>query len=81
MLVGVIGTVYQVQISEVLWMEDMPIALVLLFSALSLGENDILELTGVYHDETSSFVIEFTDGRGVQHLYHIQEGDLTDDRN
>lgn len=81
LLVGVIGTVYQVQISEVMWMEDMPIAQELLFSALSLGENDILELTGVYHDETSSFVIEFTDGRGVQHLYHIQEGDLTDDRN
>lgn len=81
LLVGVIGTVYQVQISEVMWMEDMPIAQELRFSALSLGENDILELTGVYHDETSSFVIEFTDGRGVQHLYHIQEGDLTDDRN
>ena len=81
LLVGVIGTVYQVQISEVMWMEDMPIAQELLFSALSLGENDILELTGVYHDETSSFVIEFTDGRGGQHLYHIQEGDLTDDRN
>ena len=81
LLVGVIGTVYQVQISEVMWMEDMPIAQELLFSALSLGENDILELIGVYHDETSSFVIEFTDGRGVQHLYHIQEGDLTNDRN
>ena len=81
MLVGVIGTVYQVQISEVMWMEDTPIAQDLRFSALSLGENDILELTGVYHDETRSFVIEFVDGRGVQHLYHIQEGDLTDDRN
>ena len=81
LLVGVIGTVYQVQISEVMWMEDMPIAQELLFSALSLGENDILALSGVCHDETSSFVIEFTDGRGVQHLYNIQEGDLTDDRN
>ena len=81
LLVGVIGTIYQVQISEVMWMGDMPIAQELLFSALSLGENDILELIGVYHDETSSFVIEFTDGRGVQHLYHIREGDLTDDRN
>lgn len=81
LLVGVIGTVYQVQISEVMWMEDMPISQDLRFSALSLGENDILELTGVYHDDTRSFVIEFVDGRGVQHLYHIQEGDLTDDRN
>ena len=81
LLVGVIGTVYQVQISEVMWMEDTPIAQDLRFSALSLGENDILELTGVYHDETRSFVIEFVDGRGVKHLYHIQEGDLTDDRN
>ena len=81
LLVGVIGTVYQVQLSEVLWMEDTPIAQDLRFSALSLGENDMLELTGVYHDETRSFVIEFVDGRGVQHLYHIREGDLIDDRN
>ena len=81
LLVGISGTVWQVQISEVMWMENTPIAQDLRFSALRLGENDILELTGVYHDETRSFVIEFIDGRGVQHLYHIREGDLTDDRN
>jgi hypothetical protein len=79
MLVGVIGTVYQVQISEVMWMEDMPIAQELLFSALSLGENDILELTGVYHDETSSFVIEFTDGRGERGIYYLHPGELTEE--
>ena len=79
LLVGVIGTVYQVQISEVMWMEDMPIAQELLFSALSLGENDILELSGVYHDETSSFVIEFTDGRGERGIYYLHPGELTEE--
>ena len=77
LLVGISGTVWQVQISEVMWMENTPIAQDLRFSALRLGENDILELTGVYHDETRSFVIEFIDGRGVQHLYHIRDGELT----
>ena len=77
LLVGISGTVWQVQISEVMWMENNPIAQDLRFSALRLGENDILELTGVYHDETRSFVIEFIDGRGVQHLYHIRDGELT----
>ena len=77
LLVGISGTVWQVQISEVMWMENTPIAQDLRFSALRLGENDILDLTGVYHDETRSFVIEFIDGRGVQHLYHIRDGELT----
>ena len=77
LLVGISGTVWQVQISEGMWMENTPIAQDLRFSALRLGENDILELTGVYHDETRSFVIEFIDGRGVQHLYHIRDGELT----
>ena len=77
LLVGISGTVWQVQISEVMWMENTPIAQDLRFSALRLGENDILELTGVYHDETRSFVIEFIDGRGEPHLYHIRDGELT----
>lgn len=76
LLVGVEGTVYQVQLSEVLWLEDTPIAQDMRFSAMSLGQSDVLEIYGGYTDETRSFVIEFTDGRGEHHLYHIRDGEL-----
>ena len=79
LLVGVEGTVYQVQLSEVLWLEDTPIAQDLRFSALSLGQSDVLEIYGGYTDETKSFVIEFRDGRGDQHIYHIRDGALSEE--
>lgn len=77
LLIGVEGTVYQVQISEVLWMNNTAIAQDLRFSALSLNGNDLLQISGGYSDETKSFVIEFLDGRGDHHLYHIRDGELT----
>lgn len=79
LLVGVEGTVYQVQLSEVQWLEDTPIAQDLRFSALSLGQNDVLEIYGGYTDETRSFVIECIDGRGDHHLYHIRDGELIEE--
>ena len=78
LLVGVKGTVYQVQLSEVMWLNDTPIAQDMRFSALHLGPNDVLEISGGYTDETKSFVIEFTDGTGARHLYHIRDGELLD---
>ena len=80
LLIGVEGTVRQVQLSEVMWLEDTPIAQDLRFSALRLEENDVLEIYGGYCDETKSYVIEFTDGRGEHHLYHIRDGELTTER-
>lgn len=79
LLIGVEGTVYQVQISEVLWMNNTAIDQDLRFSALSLGPNDVLEISGGYSDETKSFVIEFIDGRGDHHLYHIRDGELIEE--
>ena len=80
LLIGVEGTVRQVQLSEVMWLEDTPIAQDLRFSALRLEENDVLEIYGGYCDETKSYVIEFTDGRGEHHLYHIRDGELITER-
>ncbi len=77
--VGVEGTVYQVQLSEVLWLEDTPVAQDMRFSALSLGQNDVLEIYGGHTDETRSFVIEFIDGRGEHHIYHIRDGELSEE--
>ena len=79
LLIGVEGTVYQVQISEVLWLEDTPIAQQLLFSAKSLCRNDVLEITGGYTDEARSFAIEYIDGHGVPHLLYIHEGELSEE--
>jgi hypothetical protein len=77
LLIGVEGTVYQVQLSEVLWLEDTPIAQQLLFSAKSLCRNDVLEITGGYTDETRSFAIEYIDGRGEAQIVYIHDGELT----
>ena len=78
LMLGVEGTVYQVQLSEVMWLEGTPISQDLRFSARSLSETDLLEITGGYADETRSFVIEFTDGRGERRLYHIRDGKLSE---
>ena len=78
LLVGVEGTIYQVQLSEIQWLEDTPIAKDMRFSALSLGQNDVLEISGGYTDDTRSFVIEFNDGRGEHHIFYIRDGELTD---
>lgn len=77
MLVGVEGTVYQVQLSEVNWLDGNPIAQDLRFSALRLGQNDVLEISGGSTDETKSYIIEFVDGRGERMTYHIRNGELT----
>ena len=78
LLIGVEGTVYQVQLSEVLWLEDAPIAQQILFSAMSLGENDVLEITGGYTDETRSFAIEYINGRGEAQIVYLHDGALSE---
>ena len=80
LLIGVEGTVRQVRLSEVMWLEDTPIAQDMRFSALHLNDGDVLEIYGGYCDETKSYVIEFTDGRGEHHLYHIRDGELMTER-
>lgn len=79
LLVGVEGTVHQVQLSEVMWLEDTPIDKDLLFSALTLGQNDILEVTGGYDDESRSFAIEFISGEGEHRIYYIRDGELSEE--
>ena len=77
LLIGVECTIYQVQLSEVLWLEDTPIAQQFLFSAGSLCENDVLEITGGYTDENRSFAIEYIDGRGEGQIVYVHDGELT----
>ena len=77
LLIGVEGAVHQVQLSEVLWLEETPIAQQILFSAVELGENDVLEITGGYTDESRSFAIEYIDGRGEGQIVYVHDGELT----
>ena len=79
LLIGVEGTIYQVQLSEILWLEDTPIAQQFLFSAMELGEHDILEITGGYTDSTRSFAIEYIDGRGEAQIVYLHDGALTEE--
>jgi hypothetical protein len=79
LLIGVEGTVYQVQLSEVLWLEDTPIAQEVLFSAKSLCQNDVLKITGGYTDESRSFAVEFRNGRGEGQILYIHDGELTEE--
>ena len=75
--VGVEGVVRQVQLSEILWLGETPVAQDLLFSAKIMGQNDVLEITGGFDDEDRSFAIEFTNGRGERVLYYIHPGELS----
>lgn len=77
LLVGVEGRVHQVQLSEILWLDDTPIAQNLLFSALTLEQNDVLEITGGYTDENRSFAIEFVNGQGEHRIYYLRDGELS----
>lgn len=76
MLIGVEGEVYQVQLSEVFWLEGTAIGQKMLFSADRMTQNDVLELIGGYHDETRSFAVEFFDGQGNVTVYYIHPDGL-----
>ncbi len=70
-LIGVEGEIYQVQLSEVSWLEGTAIGQKMLFSADRMTQNDVLELIGGYDDETRSFAVEFTDGQRNVTVYYI----------
>lgn len=77
-LIGVEGEVYQVQLSEVSWLEGTAIGQRMLFSASNLTQSDVLELIGGYDDESRSFAVEFTDGQGNTTVYYIHPEGLSE---
>lgn len=76
-LIGVEGEVYQVQLSEVSWLEGTAIGQKMLFSSNYLGQNDVIELIGGYDDESRSFAVEFADGQGNVTVYYIHPEGLS----
>lgn len=79
LLVGVEGRIYQVRLSEVMWLEDTPIAQQVLFCAMTMGQNDVLEITGGFDDESRSFAIEFIDGNGEQQTFYLHVDGFSQD--
>lgn len=79
LLVGVEGRIYQVRLSEVMWLEDTPIAQQILFSSMSMGQNDVLEITGGYDDESRSFAIEFITGQGEEKIIYLHADGLSEE--
>lgn len=77
MLIGVEGEVYQIQLSEVSWLEGTVIGQKMLFSADRMTQNDVLELIGGYDDETRSYAVEFSDGQGNVTVYYIHPDRLS----
>lgn len=78
-LVGVEGTISQVRLSEVLWLEDTPITHRILFAAASLGQSDVLEITGITEEENRSYAVEFITDQGEERIIHIHEDHLSDE--
>lgn len=77
--IGVEGVIHQVQLSEILWLDETPIARDVLFSAMTLGQNDVLEITGGYTDDERSFAIEFTNGLGEHKVYYLSLDGLSEE--
>ena len=77
--IGVEGQVHQVQICEVSWAGETPHNEQFLFSAMTLGENDVLELTGGYTDENRSFAIVYTNGLGERKICYIHASGLSEE--
>lgn len=74
--IGVEGQIFQVQLSEVSWLEGTAIGQEMLFSADTLTEDDVLEIVGGYDDESRSFAIEFDNGTGETVVYYIHSTGL-----
>lgn len=74
--IGVEGQIFQVQLSEISWLEGMAIGQEMLFSADTLTEYDVLQIVGGYDDESRSFAIEFDNGSGETVVYYIHSAGL-----
>ena len=79
LMVGIEGKVYQVQLSEVSWLGDTPNDQDMIFSAKTLCQNDILEITGGFEDTTRSFAIEFYNAQGQYRIYYLHPGELSEE--
>ena len=79
LLIGVEGTVYQVQLSEIYWLEETAIGQQILFSADALRAGNVLQITGGYTDDGKSYAIEFLDASGERNIYYLSREGLSEE--
>ncbi len=77
--VGIEGRVFQIQLSEVYWLEQTPIMQEILFSAGTMSSGDLIEVIGGYTDDGRSFAIEFIDPAGEGHIYYLHDSSLSEE--
>ncbi len=73
MTVGVMGEIYQVQLSQVQWLDGNAISRELLFCAATLSQNDVLEISGTFNLDTETTCIAFINGEGERKSYQLTE--------
>ncbi len=71
------GLVQSVQVSEILWVDDIPVSQSMMISIDQMDQQDALSLTGGFDDETRSFAIEYTNDCGERIVYYIHPEGLT----
>lgn len=73
------GTVRDVQVSEVFWVDETPVSQVMMISISELNEENVLVLTGGFDDENRSFAVEFSDECGKRQMYYIHPEGLSEE--
>ncbi len=76
--IGTDGTVYQVRLSDVTWLNDMPVSQKLLLSLNEMGQEDVIEITGELQDSSHSLSIEYHNGANESKTYYIRNGELSE---
>lgn len=76
--VGANGNVYQMQLSQVSWLEGTIIGQQILFSTNCLTENETLEIVARFDEEDQSLAVEFQDGEGNTCVYYLHPEGLSD---
>ncbi len=77
-LISADGTVRGVQVSEILWMDEMPVSQTMMISVNEMTDQNVLVLTGGFDDASRSFAVEFYDGSGNHRTYYIHPNGLTE---
>lgn len=77
--VGVEGKVFQLQVSEIFWLEGTAIGEQMLFSADQMDQMDVLVLIGGIDDEERSFALEYQDGIGNRVIYYAHPEGLSEE--
>lgn len=76
--VGVEGTVYQLQLSEITWLDNTPISKRMLLSMDEMHQGDVIEIVGQPKDDDQSISIEFQNGMDKSKVYYIHENELSE---